>query len=530
MSKESKVKTLKALKSSFLTSRSQPHLTHSPPHSPSTVNPQPQATEGVKVPQLSQLFVGRRESLPSLTVKARCSSARRRSPLLAVDCPGLMLNLMESQPEDTSQPSVRGSNNVTESNTEIEMSKDIPDRVEIEETSEDNSKRKRKAWNHFKRVKVEGIQFAECNYCKARLKAPASYGTTHLHKHYEEVCKKRPRKIDIRQSFMKTNKKVSGDQELGTHIFNQEEARRELASMVILHDYPLSVVDHIGFRRYSTCLQPCFNMISRNTLKGDILKIYKDERTKYYNLLGKIKCRIAITTDMWTSSNNKGFMVVTGHFIDDNWTLQNCILRFLYVLAPHTTEVLADTLVEALMDWNIDRKVSTITIDNCTTNDAMINHLLQKLPTKDMPLDGKEVCHILMGVAVVLDPRYKMPFVEFFFCKIYHESSRFKIDEVRQNCYDLLFDYQSRCCTLNESSSSIGSLENTMSSDVHSNVNVDDSLDEFEQFVVSKTSGATNLSATSELDMYLVESLLPRARDFDILNWWKTNGVKFPTL
>ncbi|KAL0316336.1 UNVERIFIED_CONTAM: putative AC transposase [Sesamum radiatum] len=444
-------------------------------------------------------------------------------------------------------------------------------------------------------------------------------------------------------------------------------------------------------------------MISRNTLKGDILKIYKDERTKYYNLLGKIKCRIAITTDMWTSSNNKGFMAVTGHFIDDNWTLQNCILRFLYVPAPHTAEVLADTLVESLMDWNIDRKVSTITVDNCTTNDAMINHLLQKLPTKDMLLDGKvlhmrccahilnlivkdgldtigssierirdsviywtvspsrvekfeetarqvpvnctkklcldcktrwnstylmletaiiykdvfprlnvreknykslpteedwvnaieicgklklfhqvtemfsgtlyptsnfyfqkicdikvkldewvkspniliqdmalsmlrkydkywEVCHILMGVAVVLDPRYKMSLVEFFFRKIYHESARFKIDEVRQNCYDLLFDYQSRCCTLNESSSSIGSLENTMSSDVHSDVNVDDSLDEFEQFVVSKTSGATNLSATSELDMYLEESLLPRARDFDILNWWKTNGVKFPTL
>ncbi|KAL0434033.1 UNVERIFIED_CONTAM: Zinc finger BED domain-containing protein RICESLEEPER 3 [Sesamum latifolium] len=30
--------------------------------------------------------------------------------------------------------------------------------------------------------------------------------------------------------------------------------------------------------------------------------------------------------------------------------------------------------------------------------------------------------------------------------------------------------------------------------------------------------------------MYLEESLLPRTRDFDILIWWKTNGVKFPTL
>ncbi|KAL0419214.1 UNVERIFIED_CONTAM: putative AC transposase [Sesamum radiatum] len=383
MSKDSKVKTLKALKSSFLTSWSRP------------------------VPQLCQLFVGRRESSPSLVVGHRESSPQLNSPSLsskpkklAVDCPVVCSYSVFFSPK------------------------------------------------------------------RARLKAPAGYGTTHLHKHYEKVCKKRPRKIDIRQSFLKTNQKVSGNQELGTHIFNQEEARHELASMVILHDYPLSVVDHIDFRRYSTCLQPCFNMISRNTLKGDSLKIYKDERMKYYNLLGKIKCRIAITTDMWTSSNNKGFMAVSGHFIDDNWTLQNCILRFLYVLAPHTAEVLADTLVEALMDWNIDRKVSTTTVDNCTTNYAMINHLLQKLPTKDMPHYGK-----------------------------------------LKHC----------------------SLENAVPSDVHSNVNVDDSLDEFEQFVVLKTYGATN-SATLELDMYLEESLLPRARDFDILNWWKTNGVKFPTL
>ncbi|KAL0315291.1 UNVERIFIED_CONTAM: Zinc finger BED domain-containing protein RICESLEEPER 1 [Sesamum calycinum] len=282
------------------------------PHLVTRLTLNPQAAEGslalrwspskpaialLKLDGAATLLKARRHSL-LITVKARCSSARRHYPQNPRS--SLLISFARHRLP-------REINNVTESNTKIEMSKDILDKVEIEETSEDNSKRKRtsEAWNHFKRVKVE--------------------------------------------------------------------------------------------------------------------------------------------------------------------------------------DVLADTLVEALMDWNIDCKVSTITIDNCTTNDAMINHLLQKLPTKDMLLDGK-------------------------------------------NCYDLLFDYQSRCCTLNESSSNIGGLKNSMSSDVHSNVNVDESLDEFEQFVVSKTSSATNLSATSELDMYLDGSLLSRARDFDILNWWKTNGVKFPTL
>ncbi|KAK4383553.1 Zinc finger BED domain-containing protein RICESLEEPER 3 [Sesamum angolense] len=69
-----------------------------------------------------------------------------------------------------------------------------------------------------------------------------------------------------------------------------------------------------------------------------------------------------------------------------------------------------------------------------------------------------------------------------------------------------------------------------MSSPVDNNINVDESIDEFEEFVVSRTTSATNVPMTLELDIYLEESLLPRARSFDILNLWKTNGVKFPTL
>lgn len=41
------------------------------------------------------------------------------------------------------------------------------------------------------------------------------------------------------------------------------------------------------------------------------------------------------------------------------------------------------------MEWNIDRKLSTITVDNCTTNDSMIHLLVDKLSNKDLLLNGK---------------------------------------------------------------------------------------------------------------------------------------------
>ncbi|KAL9160690.1 hypothetical protein ABFS82_08G217200 [Erythranthe guttata] len=575
----------------------------------------------------------------------------------------------------------------------------------------DNGKRKRTSdvWNHFKRVVVDEIVYGECNYCKTRIKSPPNFGTSSLRKHYSSTCLKRPRKMDIRQSLMMANKKLNGSQELKSHIFNQEDSRRELAMMVILHEYPLSIVEHIGFRRFVSSLQPCFNMVSRNTLKNDIVIIYNAEKSKWGKLLDKLNCRVAITTDMWTSNNTKkGFMAVTAHFIDELWILQNCILRFIYVPAPHTTEVLSDVLAETLMDWNIDRKVSTITVDNCSTNDLMLSLLSDKVSRRDLLLNGEvlhmrccahilnlivkdgletisdaiekirdsvvywtasasriekfeevarqlnincrkklsldcktrwnstylmletaitfkdvfprvkyrernykslptdqdwenakeicgklkifyevtemfsgtlyptsnfyfpkicnikvkldewvkstspilksmagnmlfkyqrywDTCHILMGVAGVLDPRYKMILVEFYFPLIYGEKSSLKVAEVRQYCYDLLVDYQSRDGVSKQNISVGSGLGNTKGTSSCASTVLDafenDPLEMYDKYVATRSNSTTaTVSKTKELDIYLEERVLPRTENFDILSWWKTNGVKYPYL
>ena len=88
--------------------------------------------------------------------------------------------------------------------------------------------------------------------------------------------------------------------------------------MIILHKYSLSIVEHIGFRSYSASLQPMFKMVTRNTMKRDILSIYDFEKDKSMQQIDRNRSRISITTDMWTSQNKRrGFMVVTAHFIDD---------------------------------------------------------------------------------------------------------------------------------------------------------------------------------------------------------------------
>ncbi|KAL4341466.1 hypothetical protein GQ457_08G017200 [Hibiscus cannabinus] len=172
--------------------------------------------------------------------------------------------------------------------------------VDNNESSEYNpSKLKSVVWEHFKKEKINNEWKAICNYCNRKLGGNSKNGTKHLHDHLAR-CNKRGQ-VDIRQRVLIANKKKSGWK--------------------------------IG---------PMFNMPSRNTIKKDILDMFEKEKEKTLSKLEANKGRIAITTDMWTADHqNRGYMAVTAHYIDDEWTLQKRIIRFEYVPTPHTSDVIA---------------------------------------------------------------------------------------------------------------------------------------------------------------------------------------------
>jgi hypothetical protein len=58
--------------------------------------------------------------------------------------------------------------------------------------------------------------------------------------------------------------------------------------------------------------------------------------------------------------------------------------RFIYVPAPHTTEVIGEELYESLVDWNLDEKINTF-----TTNNAVIPYLARKIGKSKLINDGK---------------------------------------------------------------------------------------------------------------------------------------------
>ena len=79
---------------------------------------------------------------------------------------------------------------------------------------------------------------------------------------------------------------------------------------------------------------------------------------------------------------------------------------------------------QALYDWLIcsNEVVST-----------MASSMLEKF---DKYWSG---CHIVMVVAVVLDPRYKIKILEFYFPIMYGFKALSEIGKIHQICYDFLF-------------------------------------------------------------------------------------------
>jgi hypothetical protein len=65
------------------------------------------------------------------------------------------------------------------------------------------------------------------------------------------------------------------------------------------------------------------------------------------------------------------------------------LYRYIYVPHPHTAEVISEVLHDVLLDWCIKKKVSTITPDNCSTNDNVMKEMQDKMSLPSLMLRGR---------------------------------------------------------------------------------------------------------------------------------------------
>ncbi|URE38006.1 hypothetical protein MUK42_36180 [Musa troglodytarum] len=480
----------------------------------------------------------------------------------------------------------------------------------------------------------------------------------------------------------------------------EDQSFVNLAKMIIVHEYPLDMVEHPAFVAFVQSLQPQFKMVDVSTIEGEVLSLYQKEKQNLMQAFVTMPGRISLTIGLWTTSQTLGYICLSGQFIDSDWKLHRRMLSFMMVSSPHSENALSEAIGVSLSDWNMKSKLFTITLDNnCSSHDIysanLRDHLSNKnmlmlkgqlfvvrcyanilnviaedviasihgiiyniresikfvkaspareekfaeialqleiLSTKALSLDvttqwnttylmlvaaleykqafnfletcddnyneapsaddwmkvevvcaylkllydsanvvmatadptaniffheawkvlvelnsatssedtmvsgiANEMhekfdkywkdCSLILALAVVMDPRFKMKLVEFSFSKVYGADSARYVKLVNDSIHELYLEYVAQPLPLTPAYVDQGEANHINGDD--SNVPTVDGLQDFDMYLSELS---VNQPSKPEIEQYLEESLVPRIQDFDILNWWKLNYLKYPTL
>ncbi|CAN4094589.1 unnamed protein product [Withania somnifera] len=585
------------------------------------------------------------------------------------------------------------------------------------------SKRRKKksiVWEHFTIENVGGgTRRAQCKQCKqsfAYSTGSKVAGTSHLKRHIAKgTCPVVLRNQQNNQlSPYSTPPKMSrygGSTDVPKRryrtasapylAFDPDRCRQEISRMIIMHEYPLHMVEHPGFLAFVQNLQPRFDMVSFNTVQGDCVATYLREKQAIQKVIEGVPGRICLTLDMWSSCYTVGYVFITGQYIDSEWKIHRKILNIIMEPYPDSDTAFSHAVAACLSDWGMEGKLFSVTI-NQPLGDAAVDNLrallsvknplvlngqllvgtcfartlssiaqgafkflhgtvkkvrdsvkyvktsesheekfielkqqLQVPSTKTLLLDDKtqwnttyemllaaselkevfscldtsdpdykdapsmedwklvevlctylkilfdtanlltaptipttntffheawkiqlelaraaasedpsissltktmqeefdkywKSCCLILAIAVVMDPRFKMKLVEFSFTKIYGEEAGTYVKIVEEGIHELFLEYVALPLPLTPAYAEEvngGTLKQENAQGLSSSIN-GAGLTDFDAYIMETTSQQSR----SELDQYLEESLLPRVHEFDVVGWWKLNRMKYPTL
>jgi hypothetical protein len=102
--------------------------------------------------------------------------------------------------------------------------------------------------------------------------------------------------------------------------------------------------------------------------------------------------KISIALDCWTSPFQQAFMAVTGYFIDNDWNYREILLGFLLLHGTHSSANLSTYVVELFKQHNILHQVLSITIDNASNNNILIQSTQEALQLLELNSQTSIIC------------------------------------------------------------------------------------------------------------------------------------------
>ncbi|XP_016178494.2 zinc finger BED domain-containing protein RICESLEEPER 3-like [Arachis ipaensis] len=441
--------------------------------------------------------------------------------------------------------------------------------VKVDEPS---SKRLRPAtsdvWNFFKKLGLDkdGVECAECKGCKKVFKAgDKRYGTSTIKRHLDSCTQIKHE--DIGQTIAELQLKM------GSLKIDSGVARDMFAGYVVAGDKPFNMVDDRRFRNWVKYISPPLKLPSRNTVKADIVKVHKREAAELKKILVSIPNRICLTFDLWTSRfelSSKIFTLLTEWKVDKkifSITLDNassndtCVehlkmykiregIKFLRKSESrmvkfkecfediegleYTTALCLDVpirwnslyamLASAIPYKKAFEMYKLILMNSLKNDEVLIRNMGEKMMI-NFKKYWKEYS-VVLAFGAVLDPRFKLNTLVHCYNEIDPISAKDKVEHVKSKLYKLFEVYDQNSSTTVESFSQLSSNFSQATSFA-----IETQLIKIVGDLMSRNQEAEVKSGKNQLDIYLSEAtLFCNDAIIDVLQWWKDNHHRFPTL
>jgi len=209
-------------------------------------------------------------------------------------------------------------------------------------TSEMSRRTRSNVWEHYEQnlVDVDGDLKAVCKYCGIHLNA--KFGTSSLRGHIANACPAIG--TPIRQKFKATLNKQSSAKPF---VFDPQICHQEMIKYIIHAEIPFLKFEDPYLHSWLKTLHPTFKVRGRQTICNDCLKKYVEMKKELQVELQDLDSHVCLTSDIWTSSQNLGYMAVTAHYIDEEFRIKKTIW-FKELEYPHSDYAIEEELLRCL--------------------------------------------------------------------------------------------------------------------------------------------------------------------------------------
>ena len=247
---------------------------------------------------------------------------------------------------------------------------------------------KSQVWKHFE-ISDGDSSSVICKICNTRisrgsLKCSTSYNTSNMRKH---ILSKHREVSLAKESTPSTSKSTAPGmqpsitvamQKQKVYDINDPRAKaisKHIGTMIVKDLQPFSIVEDAGFQGLMKHIVPQYNIPSRRYFVDNVIgELYHDTRAKLVSSISSVK-QLSLTTDIWSSRTNDGYIGVTAHYIDINWNRVNATVGCSLFNERHTALDISRKLSDICNDWSIRDKIITVTRDNGANIVAASNYM-----------------------------------------------------------------------------------------------------------------------------------------------------------